>query len=51
MERFVHSLKVFWRAERLQRKNDLRLSIHKIQLTAIASLVGVFGWSMLKYVP
>ena len=47
MERFVHSLKVFWRAERLLRTNELRLSIKKVQLTAIASLVGLFGLLML----
>ena len=47
MERFVHSLKVFWRAERLLRRNELRLSIQRVQFTAIASLVGVFGMLML----
>ena len=47
MERFVHSLKVFWRAERLLKTNELRLNIHKVQLTAIASLVGLFGLLML----
>jgi hypothetical protein len=47
MERFVHSLKVFWRAERLLKTNELRLNIKKIQLTLVASLVGVFGLLML----
>jgi len=47
MERFVHSLKVFWRAERLLRVNELRLNIQKVQLTAIAGLVGLFGLLML----
>ena len=47
MERFVHSLKVFWRAERLLKTNELRLNIQKVQLTAIAALVGLFGLLML----
>lgn len=47
MERLIHSLKVFWRAERLLKKNELRLNIQKVQLTAIAALVGLFGLLML----
>lgn len=47
MERFAHSFKVFWRAERLLKKNELLLTIKKVQLTAIASLVGLFGLLML----
>ena len=47
MERLIHSLKVFWRAERLLKTNELRLNIKKIQLTVVASLVGVFGLLML----
>lgn len=47
MERFVHSFKVFWRAERLLRSNELRLNIKKVQLSAIAALVGLFGLLML----
>ncbi|MDX2416232.1 MAG: phage holin family protein [Xanthomonadales bacterium] len=47
MERFIHSLKVFWRAERLLKTNELRLNIKKVQVTAVASLVGLFGLVML----
>lgn len=47
MERFIHSVKVFWRAERLLKTNELRLNIQKVQLTAVASLVAVFGLVML----
>ena len=47
MERFIHSLKVFWRAERLLKTNELRLNIKKVQVTAVASLVGLFGLLML----
>ena len=47
MERFIHSLKVFWRAERLLKTNELRLNIQKVQLTAAAALVGLFGLVML----
>lgn len=47
MERFVHSLKVFWRAERLLKTNELHLNIKKVQLTAVAALVGLFGLLML----
>ncbi|MDH3924972.1 MAG: phage holin family protein [Xanthomonadales bacterium] len=47
MERFAHSFKVFWRAERLLKRNELRLTVTKVQLTAIASLVGLFGLLML----
>ena len=47
MERFIHSLKVFWRAERLLKKNELRLNIKKVQLTAVAALVGCSDLLML----
>ena len=47
MERFIHSLKVFWRAERLLKTNELRLNIQKVQLSAAAALVGLFGLVML----
>jgi len=47
MERFIHSLKVFWRAERLLKTNELRLNIKKVQVTGVAILVGLFGLVML----
>ena len=48
MERFIHSLKVFWRSERLLQTQDLRLNIKKVLLSALAGLVGVFGLVMLS---
>ncbi len=48
MERFAHSLKLFWRSERLLRQNDLRLSIQKVQFNALAGLVAIFGLGMLS---
>ena len=48
MERLVHSLKVFWRAERLLKVNELRLTIQKVELTAAAALVALFGLVMLS---
>ena len=48
MERIAHSLKLFWRSERLIRRNELRLNIKKVQLTAIAAFVAIFGLVMLS---
>ena len=48
MERFSHSLKVFWRSERLIRQNELRLTTQKIQFNALAGIVAVFGLVMLS---
>jgi hypothetical protein len=47
VEQFVHSLKVFWRAERLLTKSELRLNIQKVQLSAMAGLAAFFGLMML----
>lgn len=48
MERLVQSLKVFWRAERLLKVNELRLTIQKVEFTAAAALVAIFGLVMLN---
>ena len=48
MERLIHSLKVFWRAERLLRSNEIELSIKKVMLSAGAGLVALFGLVMLS---
>ena len=48
MERLIHSLKVFWRAERLLRSNEIELSIKKVMLGAGAGLVALFGLVMLS---
>lgn len=48
MKRLAHSLKVFWRSERLLKANELRLNIKRVQLTGVASLVAVFGLLMLN---
>lgn len=48
MDHFISSFKVFWRAERLIRQNELRLAIKKTMINAFAGLVGVFGLVMLS---
>lgn len=48
MERIAQSLKLFWRSERLLRGSELGLSIKKVQLTAIAAFVAIFGLAMLS---
>jgi hypothetical protein len=48
MERFIRSLRIFWRSERLLAEQDLRLGAQRIQLNALAGLVAVFGLVMLS---
>lgn len=48
MDHFISSFKVFWRAERLLRQNELRLAIKKTMINALAGLVAVFGLVMLS---
>jgi hypothetical protein len=48
MERIAQNLRLFWRSERLIRRNELRLNIKKVQLTAIAAFVAIFGLVMLS---
>ena len=48
MDRFVRSLRILWRSERLMAEQDLRLGAQRIQLNALAGLVGVFGLVMLS---
>ena len=43
MERFAHSLKVLWRSERMLRQNEFRLVMQKVQFSALAGLVALFG--------
>ncbi len=48
MERLTHSLKVIWRSERLLRENEFRQTSLKIQLSALAGLIALFGLVMLS---
>lgn len=48
MERFVRSLRILWRSERLLAEQDFRLGAQRIQFNALAGLVGLFGLVMLS---
>ncbi len=48
MERFIHSLRVLWRTDRLLTQNEIRLLSKKLQLNALAGLVAIFGIVMLS---
>ena len=48
MERFVHSLRVLWRTDRLLTQNEIRLLSQKLQFNALAGLVALFGLVMLS---
>jgi len=47
MEHLVQNLKVWWRAERLLKKNEINLMSQKIQCNALAGFVAIFGLVML----
>ena len=48
MEHLARSLKMVWRSERLLRENEFRLTLQKVQLSALAGLVGIFGLVMIS---
>ena len=48
MEHLARSLKLAWRSERLLIANELRLTLQKMQLSALAGLVGILGLVMLS---
>ena len=48
MERFVYSLRVLWRTDRLLTQNEMRLLSQKLQFNALAGLVALFGLVMLS---
>lgn len=48
MERFVYSLRVLWRTDRLLTQNEMRLLQQKLQFNALAGLVALFGLVMLS---
>ncbi len=48
MERLMHSLKVFWRSERLLKQREVRLAAGRLQFTAIAAFAAVAGLVMLN---
>ena len=47
MEHVVQNLKVWWRSERLLKKNEINLMSQKIQCNALAGFVAIFGLVML----
>jgi hypothetical protein len=48
MEHLARSLKVAWRSERLLLENEFRLTLQKVQLSALAGLVGILGLVMVN---
>jgi hypothetical protein len=48
MEHLARSLKMVWQSERLLRENEIRLTLQKAQLSALAGLVGIFGLVMVS---
>lgn len=48
MKRLVHSVKVFWRTERLLTEQQLKLATGRLQLTAIAAFAAIAGLIMLN---
>ena len=48
MERFLHSLRILWRTDRLLTQNEIRLLSKKLQLNALAGLVALFGLVMVS---
>ena len=48
MEHLARSLKVAWRSERMLIANEFRLTLQKMQLSALAGLVGILGLVMLS---
>lgn len=48
MEHLARSLKIAWRSERLLIENELRLTLQKMQLGALAGLVGILGLVMIN---
>mgnify|MGYP000452871678 CR=1 FL=1 len=48
MEHLARSLKMVWQSERLLRENEIRLTLQKTQLSALAGLVGIFGLVMVS---
>jgi predicted membrane-bound spermidine synthase len=48
MEHLARSLKVAWRSERLLIANEFRLTLQKVQLSALAGLVAILGLVMIN---
>ena len=48
MEHLIRSLKIAWQSERLLKQNEFRLMIQKVQFSALAGLVAIFGLVMLS---
>jgi hypothetical protein len=47
MERFVRSLRVLWRSERVLTEHQFELKAQQLQLVALAALIAVFGLVMI----
>lgn len=48
MERFVRSLRILWKSERLLAEQQLKLATARLQLNGLAGLIAVFGLAMLN---
>jgi len=48
MDRFIRSLRILWRSERLLAEQDFRLGTQRVQLNLLASLVAVIALVMLS---
>jgi len=47
MERFTNNLRLLWRSERLLAQQEIRMGTKKLEIHALAGLVGIFGLGML----
>lgn len=47
MERFTNNVRLLWRSERLLAQQELRAGTKKLEIHALAGLVGIFGLGML----
>lgn len=47
MERFTNNVRLLWRSERLLAQQEIRTGIRKLEIHAMAGLVGIFGLGML----
>jgi hypothetical protein len=47
MERFTNNVRLLWRSERLLAQQEIRMGTKKLEVHALAGLVGIFGLGML----
>jgi hypothetical protein len=48
MERFIRSLKLLWKSERLLAEQQLKLATSRLGFSALAGLIAVFGLAMVN---